>query len=102
MDVNIVSDWDSKFTSTFLESFRRNLGQRSTGIQLIIIIQMVSQRGLFRLRGHAQGLRLTVGWKIGKYLPLAEFAYNIYLSSIEIAPYEALYGRFCRTPLCWT
>ena len=53
IDVNIVSDWDSKFT-TFLESFRRNLGQRSTGIQLIISIQMVSQRELFMLKGHAQ------------------------------------------------
>ena len=67
MDVNIVSDWDSKFTSTFLESFRRKLGQRSTGIQIIISIQIVSQRELFRLRGHAQELRLTVGWKIGKH-----------------------------------
>ena len=23
-------------------------------------------------------------------------------SSIGMAPYEALYGRKCRTPLCWT
>ena len=31
-----------------------------------------------------------------------EFAYNnSYQSSIEMAPYEALYGRKCRTPLCW-
>ena len=38
-----------------------------------------------------------------KYLPLAEFAYNnSYHSSIGMAPYEALYGRPCRTPLCWT
>ena len=29
--------------------------------------------------------------------------YNInFQSSIGIAPYEALYGRKCRTPLCWT
>jgi len=33
---------------------------------------------------------------------LAEFAYNnSYHSSIEMAPYEALYGRRCRTPICW-
>ena len=39
----------------------------------------------------------------GKYLPLVEFAYNNnYHSSIEMTPYEALYGRPCRTPLCWT
>ena len=37
-----------------------------------------------------------------EYLPLAEFAYNnSYQSSIDMAPYEALYGRRCRTPICW-
>ena len=35
-------------------------------------------------------------------LPLAEFAYNnSYQASIGMPPYEALYGRRCRTPLCW-
>ena len=32
-----------------------------------------------------------------------EFAYNnSYQSSIGMAPYEALYERRCRTPMCWT
>ena len=32
-----------------------------------------------------------------------EFSYNnSYQSSIGMAPYEALYGRRCRTPMCWT
>ena len=36
------------------------------------------------------------------HLPLVEFAYNnSYYSSIRIAPYEALYGRKCRSPICW-
>ena len=31
-----------------------------------------------------------------------EFAYhNSYQSSIDMAPFEALYGRKCRTPICW-
>ena len=35
-------------------------------------------------------------------LPLIEFIYsNSFHSSIEMAPFEALYGRRCRTPLCW-
>jgi len=35
-------------------------------------------------------------------LPLVEFTYNnSYHSSIGMTPYEALYGRRCRTPLCW-
>ena len=32
-----------------------------------------------------------------------EFAYNnSFQSSIGMAPYEALYSRKCRTPVCWT
>ena len=36
-------------------------------------------------------------------LPLVEFAHiNSYQASIRMAPYEALYGRSSRSPLCWT
>jgi hypothetical protein len=39
-------------------------------------------------------------WEI--HLPLVEFSYNnSYHSSIKAAPFEALYGRKCRSPLCW-
>ena len=38
-----------------------------------------------------------------KYIPLMEFTYNNnYQSSIGMASYEALYGRRCRTLICWT
>ena len=37
------------------------------------------------------------------HIPQVEFEYNnSFQSSIEMAPYGALYGRKCRTPLCWT
>ncbi|CAN0917463.1 hypothetical protein LINGRAHAP2_LOCUS30312 [Linum grandiflorum] len=37
-----------------------------------------------------------------RYLPLVEFAYNnSYHNSIDVAPFKALYGRKCWTPLCW-
>ena len=37
-----------------------------------------------------------------EHLPLTEFAYNnIYQASIRMAPYEALYGRRCRSPIHW-
>ena len=37
-----------------------------------------------------------------KWLPLAEFSYNnSYQESIKMAPFKALYGRKCRTPLNW-
>jgi len=36
------------------------------------------------------------------HLHLAEFSYNnSYQASIKMAPFEALYGRRCRSPLCW-
>lgn len=40
------------------------------------------------------------GWSSS--IPLVEFAYNnSYQSSIQMAPFEALYGRRCRSPLYW-
>ncbi|KAJ8754601.1 hypothetical protein K2173_010692 [Erythroxylum novogranatense] len=40
-------------------------------------------------------------WEL--HLPLIEFAYNnSYHSTIGMAPFEALYDRKCRSPLCWT
>ncbi|GKD77079.1 putative reverse transcriptase domain-containing protein [Tanacetum coccineum] len=40
------------------------------------------------------------GWE--KHFPLVEFSYNnSYHASIKAAPFEALYGRKCRSPICW-
>ncbi|GKF51830.1 putative reverse transcriptase domain-containing protein [Tanacetum coccineum] len=40
------------------------------------------------------------GWV--KHLPLVEFSYNnSYHASIKAAPFEALYSRKCRSPVCW-
>nr|GEV93351.1 putative reverse transcriptase domain-containing protein [Tanacetum cinerariifolium] len=40
------------------------------------------------------------GWE--KNLPLVEFSYNnSYHASIKAALFEALYGRKCRSPVCW-
>ncbi|WVZ75702.1 hypothetical protein U9M48_023737, partial [Paspalum notatum var. saurae] len=46
---------------------------------------------------------LTYSTKWDECLPLAEFAYNnSYQKSLEMASFEALYGRRCRTPLNWS
>ena len=38
-----------------------------------------------------------------EYLALIEFAYNnSYQTSIDMAPFEALYGKRCWTSVCWT
>ncbi|GKC87162.1 putative reverse transcriptase domain-containing protein, partial [Tanacetum coccineum] len=40
------------------------------------------------------------GWH--RHLPLVEFSYNnSYHTSIKVAPFEALYDRKCRSPICW-
>nr|GEZ19964.1 putative reverse transcriptase domain-containing protein [Tanacetum cinerariifolium] len=40
------------------------------------------------------------GWE--RHLPLVEFSYNnSYHASIKAAPFEALYGRKCQSPICW-
>ena len=45
--------------------------------------------------------RFKGSWE--EHLPLVEFAYNnSYQMSIQMAPYEALYGRSCRSSISWT
>nr|GEY11784.1 putative reverse transcriptase domain-containing protein [Tanacetum cinerariifolium] len=53
-------------------------------------------------RRHATWCVIDFGREWVKHLPLVEFSYNnSYHASIKIAPYEALYGRKCRSPVCW-
>ena len=45
-------------------------------------------------------LELRGSWD--NYLPLVEFAYNnSYQFTIGMPPFEALYGRKCRSLICW-
>jgi len=45
-------------------------------------------------------LEFSGNWE--EHLSLVEFMYNnSYQATIGLAPCEALYGRKCRTPLCW-
>ena len=46
---------------------------------------------------------LDFGGSWDTYLPLVEFSYNnSYHASIKCAPFEELYGRKCRSPVCWS
>ena len=46
---------------------------------------------------------MDFGGSWNKKLPLVEFSYNnSYQDSIKMAPFEAIYGRRCRTPLNWS
>ncbi|GJZ72757.1 putative reverse transcriptase domain-containing protein [Tanacetum coccineum] len=49
---------------------------------------------------HAYAIDFGKGWV--NHLPLVEFSYNnSYHASITAAPFKALYGRKCRSPVCW-
>ncbi|KAJ9558426.1 hypothetical protein OSB04_013040 [Centaurea solstitialis] len=101
--VSIVSDRDAIFTSTFSQSFQREMGTRvnlSTAYHPQTDGQ--SERTIQTLEDMLRACVLDFGGSWEDHLPLIEFAYNnSYHSSIEVAPYEILYGRKCRTPLCW-
>ncbi|GJS54310.1 retrotransposon protein, putative, ty3-gypsy subclass [Tanacetum coccineum] len=53
-------------------------------------------------RGYVKGVCDRFWWNWDVHLPLAEFSYNnSYHSSIRCAPFEALYGRKCSSPILW-
>nr|GFA53387.1 putative reverse transcriptase domain-containing protein [Tanacetum cinerariifolium] len=50
-----------------------------------------------------QACVIDFGSSWDKYLPLVEFSYNnSYHASIKAAPFKALYGQKCRSPICWS
>ncbi|KAG7533312.1 Zinc finger CCHC-type [Arabidopsis thaliana x Arabidopsis arenosa] len=102
--VSIVSDRDTRFTSHFWKAFQKALGTRvnlSTAYHPQTDGQ--SERTIQTLEDMLRACVLDWGGNWEKYLRLVEFAYNnSYQASIGMSPYEALYGRACRTPLYWT
>ena len=61
-----------------------------------------SERTIQVLEDILRACVINFGARWDRHLPLAEFAYNnSYRSSIQMAPFEALYGRRCRSPIGW-
>jgi len=102
--VSILSHRDSKFTSAFWRAFQVEMGtkvQMSTAYHPQTDGQ--SERTIQTLEDMLRMCVLDWGGHWADHLSLVEFAYNnSYQASIGMAPFEALYGRPCRTPLCWT
>jgi len=101
--VSIISDHDPRFTSHFWPSLQKALGTKllfSTSFHPQTDGQ--SERTIQTLEDMLRAVVLNLGGSWDKYVTLVEFAYNnSYHSSIGMPPYEALYGRKCRTPLFW-
>ena len=102
--VSIVSDRDPRFTAQFWKSFQKAMGtQLSMSTAFHPHTDGQSERTIQILEDMLRAcvLDLKGSWK--EHLPLVEFVYNnSYHASIQMAPYEALYGRPCRSPICWT
>ena len=100
---SIVSDQEPRFTSKFWESLYKALGTNlSFSTAFHLQTDGLSERTIRTLEDMLRACVLDFKGSWEKYLSLVEFAYNNnYYSSIEKAPYEALYGRKCRSPLCW-
>ncbi|GKE11793.1 putative reverse transcriptase domain-containing protein [Tanacetum coccineum] len=61
-----------------------------------------SERTIQTLEDMLRAYVIDFGNSWDRHLPLVEFSYNnSYHTSITAAPYEALYGRKCRSPVCW-
>ncbi|GKA04760.1 putative reverse transcriptase domain-containing protein [Tanacetum coccineum] len=73
------------------------------GILLLIICDhRQSERTIQTLKDMLRACAIDFGKGWVNYLPLVEFSYNNnYHASIKAAPFEALYGRKCRSPICW-
>nr|GFA39637.1 reverse transcriptase domain-containing protein [Tanacetum cinerariifolium] len=101
--ISIICDRDGRFTSNFWKSFQKVLGTNldmSTAYHPETDGQ--SERTIQTLEDMLRACVIDFGKGWVKHLPLVEFLYNnSYHASIKVAPYEALYGWKCRSPMCW-
>ncbi|KAF5799660.1 putative nucleotidyltransferase, Ribonuclease H [Helianthus annuus] len=100
---SIISDRDARFTSELWQAMHKSFGSRldmSTAYHPQTDGQ--SERTIQTLEDMLRACVIDFGNGWEKHLPLVEFSYNnSYHTSIQAAPFEALYGRKCRSPLCW-
>ncbi|GJY02144.1 putative reverse transcriptase domain-containing protein [Tanacetum coccineum] len=101
--VSIISDRDGRFTSLFWKALHEALGTRldmSTAYHPETDGQC--ERTIQNLEDMLHACVIDFGKSWDRHLPLVEFSYNnSYHTSIKAAPFEALYGRKCRSPVCW-
>ncbi|GJY20252.1 putative reverse transcriptase domain-containing protein [Tanacetum coccineum] len=101
--LSIICDRDPRFASNFWRSLQNALG---TSLDMSTAYHPQtdgkSEKTIQTLEDmlRACAIDFRNGWV--NHLPLVEFSYNnSYHASIKAAPFEALYGRKCRSPICW-
>jgi hypothetical protein len=100
----IMSDRGSQFTSKFWEKLHESM---DTKLNFSSTYHPQTDGQMERTNKILEGMLRACALKYGKIwdksLPYVEFSYNnSYQASIKMAPFEALYGRQCGTPLFWS
>ena len=100
---SIVSDRDPRYLSRFWQELQREFGTKlsfSTAFHPMTDGQ--TERTIQTLEDMLRACMLQFQGSWVDRLDLIEFSYNnSYHTSIKAAPFEVLYGRRCRTPMCW-
>ncbi|KAA0046943.1 pol protein [Cucumis melo var. makuwa] len=101
--VSIVSDRDARFTSKFWKVLQTAMGTRldfSTTFHQQTDGQIERLNQVLEDMLRACALEFPGSWD--SHLHLMEFAYNNnFQATIGMTPFEALYGKCCRSPVCW-
>ena len=100
---SIISDRGTQFTSHYWKSFQRALG---TKVKLSTTSHPrtdgLAERAIQTLEDMLRSCVINYKGSWDDHLPLIEFAYNnSFHASIGMTPYEAFYGRRCRSPIGW-
>jgi hypothetical protein len=99
----IVSDRGTQFTSRFWKRLHESMDTK-LNFSLAYHPQTDGQteRTNQVLEDMLRACAIKHGRRWDKSLPYVEFSYNSsYQASLKMAPFEALYGRKCKTPLYW-
>ncbi|GJZ34374.1 putative reverse transcriptase domain-containing protein [Tanacetum coccineum] len=99
----IICDRDPRFTLNLWRSLQKAL---STSLDMSTAYHSQtdgqSERTIQTLEDMLRACVIDFGNGWVRHLPLVDFSYNnSYHASIKAAPFEALFGRKCRSPVCW-
>ncbi|GJU26454.1 reverse transcriptase domain-containing protein [Tanacetum coccineum] len=101
--LSIICERNPRFASNLWRSLHNALGTNldmSTAYHPQTDGQ--SERTIQTLEDMLRAYAIDFGKGWVNHLPLVEFSYNnSYHASIKAAPFEALYGQKCRSPVCW-
>ncbi|GJU88708.1 putative reverse transcriptase domain-containing protein [Tanacetum coccineum] len=101
--ISIICDRDPRFASNFWRSLQKALG---TNLDMSTTYHPQtdgqSERTIQTLEDMLRSCVIDFGNGWVRHLPLVDFSYNnSYHASIKAAPFETLYSRKCRSPVCW-